>query len=102
MPNDALFHAIELGGARFRDKGTDRSDFDVSLSGQRLFDDAAAGFPGMAKDGRIGPLKPADMNELGIDVGRIDGVAGRDTRYMILKDQIQLYRRGPGFPLVSR
>ena len=57
---------------------------------------------GLAKVDRVGPLNFEQMKELGIDLGKVAPPGGRDTKFMIFPNQIELYKRGPGFPLVTR
>ncbi len=97
--------AIENGGKDFRTNPTlqqPASDFDVALVGQDLYDQAANVFPGFAGRGRVGPLKEADLAELGINTGRLSDRYYRKTEFMIYPNGIELYKRGPGYPLVTR
>lgn len=96
--------SVKQSGANFRDRAvgnTPASDFDVSLPGGNLHARAAEKFPDRHKSDRVGPLEADQMKQLGIDVTRTLQGAGRDTRFMIYPRQIELYRRGPGYPLVT-
>mgnify|MGYP001078283006 CR=1 FL=1 len=97
--------SVERGGARFRNEAQgdqSASDFDISLTGSDLFDRAALRLPRMVKGDRVGPLEEKELLEVGIDMRGASARYGRDVKFMIFRDQIELYRRGPGYPLVTR
>ena len=97
--------AVERGGVRFRDAAQgdlSASDFDVSLTGGDLFDRAALRLPRMVKGDRVGPLDEERLLEAGIDLRGASARYGRDVKFMIYRSQIDLYLRGPGYPLVTR
>lgn len=97
--------SVERGGSRFRWSkvgDSDASDFDVGLTGSDIFDLAALRMSRMVKGDRVGPLTERQLKEVGIDLTGISRQFGRDTHFMIFRDTIQLYRRGPGYPLVTR
>ena len=78
------------------------SDFDVGLAGRELFASAASEFPNFANNTRVGPLTEKDLSQLGIDTGTLSGAFFRDTKFMIYPDTVELYKRGAGYPLVTR
>ena len=97
--------SVERGGARFRNEaqgGQEASDFDVSLTGGDIFDRAALRLPRMVKGDRVGPLSEKDLLDVGIDLRGTSARYGRDVKFMIFRNQIDLYRRGPGYPLITR
>jgi hypothetical protein len=97
--------AVENGGKDFRSNpsfGREASDFDVALSNKDLFSSAQKEFPNFAKDDRVGPLKESGLNKLGIDTGNLSGDFYRDTKFMIYPDGVAVFKRGPGYPLVTR
>jgi hypothetical protein len=97
--------SVERGGTKFRNAAQgDRpaSDFDVGLTGGDLFDRAALRLPRMVKGDRVGPLDEERLLEVGIDLRGASARYGRDVKFMIYRSQIELYGRGPGYPLVTR
>ncbi|MDX2155134.1 MAG: hypothetical protein SFW09_01390 [Hyphomicrobiaceae bacterium] len=97
--------SVERGGSRFRDAAQGdqpASDFDVALTGSNIFDRAALRLPRMVKGDRVGPLSEERLLEVGIDLRGISTRYGRDVKFMIYRDSISLYRRGQGYPLVTR
>jgi hypothetical protein len=97
--------AFENGGRDFRLNapiGGKASDFDVSLVGQDLFDRATDVHPNRSKEGRVGPLTEMQLESLGIYTGNLKERFYRDTEFMVFPSGVELYKRGPGYPLVIR
>jgi hypothetical protein len=100
---DVLFQGSSVTGKSFKsglpfDAGR-QSDFDIALAGQDLFEQAQS-FGYRVKDGtRIGPLKPSQLEELGLsDLSRRLSVqANRPVEFMIFNSANSAYKR-PSIP----
>ena len=95
--------SVEGGGNSFRFGGGDKaSDFDVSLTGVNLYENARSLYPGSANETRVGPFTADEMRVMGIDVSGTKYHFGRDTNCMIYSSNIEFYKRGTGYPLMIR
>jgi hypothetical protein len=98
----AAFQGSAVTGVKFTtgaafDAGR-TSDFDIALAGDDIFDAAQdAGIPLRSGGGRTGPLRPGDLQQLGLSDLRasLTEAAGRPVNFMIYKSIEDALARSP-------